>query len=189
MPHPLFFREEPEDIRARQEYEYEEKVVGHMLAYYGLSSAKSTIRNLTLKATGQLRLSFAGFTEHFADFPVHMGVTKQPGLAKQCRIDRLFNKVSTRKVVEHYLLYKEELDNEDGKPVALVFPWVHIPKGMVLHNKHIDISSVPDKLKKPCVRLVWSLSDRLKKKHGDHLTFEPLDQFLASLAWLPSATQ
>lgn len=189
MAHPLFFKEEPEDRRAHQEQQYEEKLVGHLLSYYKLSSYKSYMRNQAQKRFGKTGLRLDLFVDMFGYYPVRLGVAKIPGTVKNCTVDRLFNKMSTRKIVEHYLTALEEQpDDGQQRPFALVFPWTFIPKGMVLHNRRVTIDEHISGLKKPCVRITWTLPAK-KRRHGAYLTFEPLDQFLATIAWEPQEVE
>lgn len=187
MAHPLLFKEEPEDRKARQEAEYEERLVGHLLSRYGLSSYKNWLRKQN-NASGTSVLTLPPFLEHFGQFPVYLSVAKIPGVTKNCTVDKLFNKMSTRKIVDVYATMRDELvpEHYQDYPFALVFPWPYIPKGMVLHDKSVTLDELPVGLKKPCVRLVWTLSKR-KQRYGKYLVLEPLDQLLAAITWEPTS--
>lgn len=177
--HPLFYQENPEDKRNRQENEYEEKLTGHLLARYGLSSRKAELRKQCQRVYGDSRLKVAEFVNLF-EFPVDLTVTRIPGTVRNCALDKLFNKISTRKLVEHYFEARQESQSE--KPFALVTPWTYIPKGMVLHEKSVAIDALPEGLTKPCVRMIWTLP-KSKQKYGRYLVLEPVDSFLAGLNW------
>ena len=182
------YREDPEERKAKQAAEYEEKLVGHLISRYGLSSYKSWLRKQSQQQTGSSLLTMNSFLDSFGQFPVYMAVTKIGGLIKNCALDKLYNKMSTRKMIEAYVTMRDELvpDYYQDYPFALVFPWPYIPKGMVLHDKGIDIEVLPEGLKKPCVRLVWTLSKR-KQRYGKYLVLEPVDQFLAGIRWEPTS--
>jgi hypothetical protein len=181
MPHPLFFKEEPEDKRNRQEVAYDEKLTGHMLARYGLSSHKSALRRVCHEVYQDNRLRIEQFVQMF-NYPVNMRVAKIPGTVRNCTLDRLYNHISTRKLIEHYFTVRSEIEDEQGRSFALVTPWTYIPKGMVLHERSVIVDELPIGLKKPCVRMIWTLPKR-QQKRGKYLVLEPLDQFLAGFDW------
>lgn len=185
MPHPLFYKPDPEDDRRQKEKQYEEKLVSHLLAKYGLSSYKAKLRNQARSLYGDIGLRLSMFVDAFGAFPVNMAVCRIPGTVKNCALDKLFNKISSRKVVEHYFTCLDELEDPQQRPLALVFPWTYIPKGMVLHNHPVAIDEPMTGLTKPVVRLIWTLPQR-RQKQGTYLVLEPLDQFLAQLNWTPT---
>jgi hypothetical protein len=179
MPkHPLFYQEQPEDKRNRQESQYEEKLTSHLLTRYGLASYKSKLRQLAQKTYDDSRLKVGLFVEMF-DYPVQLGVVKMP-VVKSCSLDKLYNRISTRKIIEHYFLARDE--SQSDKPFALVVPWTYIPKGMVIHERNVVIDELPSGLLKPCVRMIWTLPKK-KQKRGKYLVLEPLDQFLSGIDW------
>lgn len=193
--HPLMFKPDPEDDHNRQEVEYEEKLVGHLLTYYGLAAYKSMLRQKGQREFGATNLRLSVFLDMFGTYPAILTVAKIRGLARNCTIDKLFNNMPTRKLIEQYLLLRNEsCSAETGYydetspyytgPFAMVVPWPYIPKGMVVHDKAVPIDECPSGLKKPCVRLIWTLSKKYQK-HGKYLVIEPLDQFLASFSWTP----
>jgi hypothetical protein len=189
MVHPLLReQEDPDEKRARQEAEYEEKLVGHLMAHYKLSSYKSYLRKEIARRFGTSRLMLSEFLNQFNNFPVYMAVAKIPGLIKTCTVDMLYNKFSTRKMVERYTELRDEIVPEEyvDLPFALAFPWPYIAKGMVLHDKHVAIDEILPGLDKPCVRMIWTLSKR-KQRYGQYLVMEPMDQFLAGLNWEPKS--
>jgi hypothetical protein len=186
MVHPLFYQEDPEQNRLRQESEYEEKLVGHLLTKYGLGSYKAWLRKQATHKYGDTHLRLSDLVEYFGQFPVYMAVTKIPGLTKNCTVDKLFNKMPTRKMVEIYTAMRDELVPEEYQdmPFALAFPWPYIPKGFVLHDKAVTIDEIIPGLSKPCVRMIWTLSKR-KQRYGKYLVLEPIDQFVAGIKWEP----
>lgn len=180
MPkHPLFYQEQPEDKRNRQIAQYEEKLTSHLLTRYGLASYKSELRRAAQRAYDDSRLKVGLFIDRF-NYPVQIGVTRMP-LGKSCTLDKLYNKISTRKIIDEYFLQRDESPDQD-KPYALILPWRYIPKGMVIHERNAIIDELPEGLTRPCVRMIWTLPKR-KQKRGKYLVLEPLDQFLAGVDW------
>jgi hypothetical protein len=172
MPHPLFFRENPDDDQAYKEKKYEEKLVSHLMAMYGLAGHKSKLRQECRRRFGDTNLRLSVFVDFFGSFPVNMSVCRIPGTVKNCALDKLFNKITSRKVTEKYMTLLDELEDPQQRPLALVFPWTFIPKGMVLHNRQVPVDQSLTGLKKPVVRLIWTLPEKKQKKHGNYLVME-----------------
>lgn len=183
MPkHPLMYDESPEDRKARRRDEYEERLVGQLISRYGLSKFKGALRRQAQQDFGTARLTMYAFMEHFG-FPIHLSVDRFGHIAKECTVDKLFNNFSTRRMTKTWFELREEAVEND-KAFGLVMPWPYVSKGMVLHDYPVVHDELLPELKKPLVRVTWTLP-KSKRKFGDYLTLEPIDQLLTSLNWKP----
>lgn len=162
----------------RKEAAYEEKVVGYLLSKYKIASVKQELLRAQYSATGIRQLTLMQFFNRFGNFPIYLQSGLIPYISSDCAVDKLFNRFTTRKIVNMY----DELDDSvpeefEAWPRGLVTNWTYISRGLVLHNMAPDMESKG-------VRMVWS-DGGTKKKHAKHFTLEPLPQLLDNLAWEP----
>jgi hypothetical protein len=187
--HPLAFDESPEERQARRQGAYDDKLAAYLLGRYQLTSHKGDMLRETHAVSGAYRLTLNQFVDRF-NFPVFLASDVIEWHSKNLTIATLFNNFTTRKIVKLYDELAEEAvpDEYADAPFGLVFAWTKVSRGLILHNAVSDISMPPLDLKKPCVRVIWTPTERTRRVAGtSYLTVEPLEQFLAALDWEPSS--
>ena len=175
--HPLSgFRADIEQLRGEQTNAYEEKIVGYLLSRFKLTKHKVTLLHKQRELTGSARLTLGQFDNEFPDFPTYLAVAKIPYIAKDGKVDKLFNRFPSRKMVSRYEELVESIPEEYDGQFGLIMPWPYVSRGVILHNDQV---SVPDH---PGIRIVWTRKGKARK-FAPYMILEPLPQYLDTLRW------
>jgi len=184
--HPLsgLHHETMEEAQHRRESSFEEKIIRKILGDNRMASAKVPLMREQYNAHTNRRLTFFNFHNMFPSFPVYLLAADVPYVYKDCSVEKLFNRFSTRPFVSRYLeLAEEEIPEEfEGHYTGMVFPFKGVTRGLILHDKAPDLTVKPKGYKQSCVRMIWTIPGAT-----DYMVLEPFDLFLKSIDpdWIP----
>ncbi len=180
-----------DELEALAEVKYEDGIVNGLFIRYNLDrNIKYAMLHRHEREFGYKQLTLAAFHEEFPEFPMFLFARKFPKIRKDTPVHRLFSDFARRKFTKEYLELADEVPDEWGGPVGLVFFWPYIKvakmtkgQGLVLH----DWEFAPEV---PGVTLTWISQD----KKPIRLTLEPLqillkriDKASSGRMWSPDA--
>lgn len=158
---------------------YEEGRVRYLLKFLFPKTANTLERDIRKKNGSDL--TFAGFNDECATFPVMLGAVK-PARAlhvdESCFLPNLFNNFTKSTIFKLFeKFFEENCDRIASRPSGLVFQRKGFPHGGIIHTFE-GLSLVGPVL-------VWPL---LKTKETKHLYLHRFDNFLTSVresGWTP----
>lgn len=154
------------EMRARQ---HEDEIVRSLLAKLKLQKIGRELAKHQATIDGNFRATLDGFCSRFAEFPLYLQTSVIQGVGAKESVSRLFLRFGDTSIVKAY----DEIASRstlERRPVGMIFPWPHMPLGMILHNC--------GNCNHDGVKLVWQRSD-------DFLVLEPWASFMHSLDWRP----